>query len=89
MVVKIFLQCLNIKIVEFIKKLKKYFHKCNFDKIIVSQYWTFNLRKVVVECKCGKRDIQKWHHDNVYPILTTNFITNEEMQKILNEKVAK
>lgn len=65
-----------------IKKLLKRFHKCSFDKIIVSQYWTFNYRRVVVECKCGKRDIQKWHHDNVYPILTTNFITNKEMEEL-------
>ena len=70
----------------FLKKIKKYFHKCHFDKIIVSQYWTFNLRKVIVECKCGKRDMQTWNHKDVYPIITTNFITNKEMQEILNEK---
>lgn len=57
-------------------------HVCSFNKIIASQYHTFYLRMVVVECKCGKREIQKLHHDNVYPFPTTLFITNQQMEKL-------
>jgi hypothetical protein len=64
----------------------KKFHRHDFYKIIASQYHTFNLRRVVVECKCGKRVIEKWHHDNVYPFLTNILITNKEMEDIKNYK---
>ena len=67
--------------------LKKKLHTHYYSKIIVSQYYSFNYRKVVVECRCGKRDIQVWNHDSVYPILTTNFITNKEMESILNKSI--
>ena len=69
---------------KLIKWLKTHFHKHNYNKIIASQYYTFNTRKVVVECKCGKRVIEKWNHDNVYPFLTNLLITNKEMEDLCN-----
>ena len=67
---------------KLINKLFKILHVCSFDKIIASQYFTFNWRMVVVECECGKREIQKQHHDNVYPFPTTLLITNQEMENL-------
>lgn len=70
---------------KLINKILKKFHKCNYSKIIASQYWTFNCRKIVVECECGRRNIEKWHYDLVYPFLTNNFITNKEMENLKNK----
>jgi hypothetical protein len=66
------------------KTFFKLFHTHNYSKIIASQYVSFNYRNVVVECKCGKRKIEKYHHDNVYPFKTNCFITNIEMEKLIN-----
>lgn len=68
---------------DFIKYIKKKLHVHFFNKIIASQYASFNYRNVVIECRCGERKIEKWHHDEVYPFLTNNFITNKEMNLLL------
>ena len=66
------------------KWLKDKVHRHNYYKIIASQYVSFNYRNVVVECDCGKRKLEKRHHDDVYPFLTNILITNNEMKKLTN-----
>jgi len=66
-----------------LKWLKRFFHIHNYNKILVSQYWTFHSRMVIVECKCGKRHMDRRHVDLVYPFQTTTLITDKEMKDIL------
>lgn len=66
-----------------LKWLKRFFHIHNYNKILVSQYWTFHSRMVIVECKCGKRHMDRRHVDLVYPFPTTTLITDKEMKDIL------
>lgn len=63
--------------------LKTKLHVHSYNKIIASQYRSFNYRNVVVECNCGKRKIERWHHDDVYPFSTNNFITDKEMKELI------
>lgn len=69
---------------KFINKIRNKLHIHYYHKILVSMYWTFETRKVVVECKCGHREIQKMEHDKVYPIETTLFITQKDLEHIVN-----
>jgi hypothetical protein len=38
------------------RKLKKLFHIHNCNKPIASLYWGFNTRKIIYECRCGKKE---------------------------------
>ena len=61
-------------------------HRCDFYKPIVSQYSSFNCRNIIYQCKCGKRKKYKIckEFSSPFDIQTTAFITNQEMDKILN-----
>ena len=66
----------------------KYFHRCNFSKPIISKYNTFSSRKIIYECKCGKRkEFKVWReYGDAFPIPTSNLITNDEYKSYLNSK---
>jgi hypothetical protein len=70
-----------------IDKIRKWLHRCNYSKPIISQYWTFHSRRIIYECKCGKRQMFKitLPYDVPFDIETTYSITNAEMDKILNK----
>jgi len=69
------------------KLIAQKLHVHRFEKPIASQYWTFNTRRIVYECKCGKRELRKEYYQfgESFPIPTTDFITNEEIEKLLNK----
>jgi len=71
---------------KIISWFKKKFHIHIHSKIIASQYRSFNYRNVVVECKCGHRIIENRKHDCVFPFIT-NFISDKEMDLVLNHKL--
>ena len=70
---------------EIIKFLKFITHIHSF-KPIVSKYWSFNRRRMIYECKCGCKEIRfvSTPFEVPFPIPTTNFLTNEEFEKILH-----
>jgi hypothetical protein len=71
------------------KIFKKIFkHKHNYTKPIISQYSSFNCRNIVYECKCGDRKLFKdcRGFSMQFPIETTHFVTNKEIEKILNHE---
>ena len=63
-------------------------HICSFSKPIVSRYISFNTRSIVYECRCGERKIKRVYcsFDSPFPIETTIFISNKEIQKIADKK---
>lgn len=65
--------------------LKTKLHVHSYNKIIASQYHTFDTRRVVLECKCSKRVIEIWSHTSVYPFLTNLLITNKEMEDLCKQ----
>lgn len=69
--------------------MKKLFHIHNFDTPIVSMYVSFNTRNIIYQCSCGNKKAELVHRpiDKSFPIETTNFITNEEFLKILNNNI--
>ena|ERR1700761_2302693 len=67
----------------FIKSLFRKVHIHDYNKIIVSMYWSFNTRKCLCECKCGHRIIIEKRHDWVYPHPTASMITNREFESYL------
>jgi hypothetical protein len=68
---------------KWIKILFKTLHICSFEKPIVSMYVSFNTRYIVYECKCGKRKVERvyTYFNMPFPIKTTNFITQKELEK--------
>ena len=73
----------------WIVKIFERLHICNLSKPIVSRYISFNTRDIVYECMCGERKIKRVYRsfDSPFPIETTIFITNKEIQKIADENV--
>jgi hypothetical protein len=73
---------------KWIKRIFERLHICSFSKPIVSRYISFNTRDIVYECRCGKRKIERVYRSfsSPFPIETTLFITNKEIQKIADEK---
>jgi hypothetical protein len=60
-------------------------HRCKYTKPIVSRYVSFNTRKIIYQCKCGKRKVIKVFSPNYpFPIQTATLITNKEFNNILN-----
>lgn len=66
--------------------IKNKLHIHRFSKPIASQYWTFSTRKIIFECKCGKREMRDVYKNfgDAFPIETTLFITSKEMKELLN-----
>lgn len=69
-----------------INRLFKKNHRCNFTKPIASKYLTFSSRNIIYECRCGKRKMMRvWRRfDDPFPIDTNILISNQEMERILN-----
>ena len=74
------------KLINGIKSIFK--HKCNFNKPIASQYVSFNTRNIVYECKCGKRKVFRIYmpFDKPFPIETTLFLSDSDLDKIINKQ---
>lgn len=70
------------------KKLLKMFHIHLFSKPIVSQYYSFETRRIIYECRCGKREVVKvyvpFESNRDFPIKTTMLLTNKEFNEILS-----
>lgn len=70
------------------KKLLKMFHIHLFSKPIVSQYHSFETRRIIYECRCGKREVVKvyasFESNRDFPIKTTMLLTNKEFNEILS-----
>jgi len=66
-------------------KLKDLFHIHRFNTPIISQYWSFNTRRMIYQCRCGCKTIKMVDRPFgiPFPIPTTNFLSNEEFEKIL------
>ncbi len=75
---------------KLINWLSKKLHIHRFDKPLVSQYASFNTRNIIFECRCGKRRLENEYtpFGTPFSIETTHFITNEQMQQILNNEPA-
>ena len=67
------------------KWLKNKLHSHSYSKPIISRYISFNERDIVYECKCGKRKILRTYmpYEFPFPIQTTYFITNKELESHL------
>ncbi len=70
-----------------LKKITDLLHICRFNTPIASQYCTFNTRRIIFECRCGKRELRNVSRafGSPFPMETTMLITNEEMDKLLNQ----
>lgn len=68
--------------------IRKMLHIHWFNKPIISQYWTFNQRNIVFECRCGKRVCERVYRafGDPFPIQTTPFITTEEINQLLGKE---
>lgn len=75
---------MKVLLAKFIRFLFPHVHY--HYKIIASRYTSFNWRDIVIECRCGHRCIEHVHHDSVFPFPTTCFITNKEMQDLVDHK---
>lgn len=62
---------------------KMHIHRCN--QPILSQYWTFHSRRIVYQCKCGKKELHHVHRNfgDAFPIETGIMIENKEVDKVL------
>lgn len=69
--------------IKFIKNLLHFHH---YNKLIVSQYWTFQTRRVIRECRCGNRIQEFTTFDSIYPFPTSTMLTDKEFKEILNNK---
>lgn len=67
--------------------IKQRIHIHNHCKPIVSKYVSFNYRDIVYECRCGSRKIFRVYtpYGKPFPIQTTNFLTQKELEQIANE----
>lgn len=52
---------------------------------VVSQYWSFNTRRMIYQCECGRKEIKfvTESFGRPFPISTCNFLSNEDFEKIL------
>jgi hypothetical protein len=64
-----------------------FLHLHNFNKPIVSKYLNFHERKIVYQCRCGKRKAKRVFRtfSDSFPIETTPLMTNDEVLKVVNE----
>ena len=53
-------------------RIKKFFHIHNCNKPVASLYWGFNTRKIIYECRCGKKELHVVTRDfsSSFPIST-------------------
>lgn len=74
-------------VISQLKWSKDKFHIHSYSKPIISRYVSFNTRDIVYECRCGQRKIIHEYRpfDDPFPIKTTPFITNQDLEKIANE----
>jgi hypothetical protein len=58
-----------------------------FYKPIASQYVSFNTRRIIFECSCGKRKVmdEVRNFGEPFSMRTNILITNQEMLNILNK----
>lgn len=74
----------TILFVLFILVAMTHFH--HYSKPVVSKYSGFNTRRIIYECRCGKR--KEYHiyrrFGDAFPIETTDFTTHKEFDQILN-----
>jgi len=75
--------------IRFILKLFKKTHICWYNKPIVSRYITFGTRQIVYECRCGNRKAEKQYFgfDEEFPIITTPFLTEKDINKFLKKEL--
>lgn len=74
------------------KKLKSILNKLHihrFNMPILSQYRSFGTRHIVYQCKCGKKELHKIYRNfgDSFPMPTTNFIENKDVQKVLDNPI--
>jgi len=56
------------------------------NKIVLSEYLSFNWRKVTEQCaRCGELTESKWHHDFVYPFPTSDSFNAKEIKNKLKK----
>jgi len=74
------------KILRRLFGLKPFPHIHIHIKPIASQYAGFSCRRIIFECPCGDRAMEKVcrSFSDPFPIDTNHFITNEQMAAILN-----
>jgi hypothetical protein len=67
-------------------KIKVHVH--SYSHPIVSKYVGFNTRDIIYECRCGKRKIIREYRpfNKPFPIKTTSFITNKDLERIVNNE---
>lgn len=72
------------KIQILMNSLKSFFHIHFFSKPIVSKYISFHARKIIYECRCGKRKSKmvRKSFSETFPIPTDIFLTEEQFELI-------
>ena len=66
--------------------MKNIFHFHKFEPIL-SAYISFNFRRVVYKCKCGKIKWKDVLQEKIYPFPTSDYISKEEANKICNGQI--
>jgi hypothetical protein len=72
-----------------IKRLLNKLHIHYFNKPVAVGYVSFNYRRVMFECRCGKRKYGEMHHDDYYKYFFNkipNCISFDEFNKMLKER---
>ena len=82
---------LKLKKMRFIKWIKNKLQVHYFSKPIVSEYRSFNVRNIIFECRCGKRELRKEVRgfDEDFSMPTSHLVTTKQMNEILNLKRCK
>jgi len=65
------------------------FHIHFYNKPIISDYMSFNVRRIIYECRCGKKQCYEIGRpfDVPFPIPTTGLLSQKDFNEILNSNV--